>query len=62
MKKDEFNPYMKFHGLFIPNGIAMSQIPALSKLLLGRLLQYSGVDGRAYPTRKKLAKELGNIS
>ncbi len=61
MKTGEvFNPYLQFHGLFIPNSIAMSDIiPSNSKLLLGRLMQFAGSDGKAYPTRKKLCKELG---
>ena len=55
---EEFNPYMKFYGLFVPNSVAMSAIPDAAKLLLGRLMQFSGEDGKAYPRRKRLAKEL----
>lgn len=56
---DEFNPYKQFYGLFIPNSIAMQ--PALldsHKLLLGRLMQFAGQNGKAYPTIKRLAIEL----
>ncbi len=56
---EEFNPYMKFFGLWVPNTVAMSHIPDSSKLLLGRLMQFGGADGKAYPTRKRLCKELG---
>lgn len=57
---ERFNPYLKFYGLFVPNSIAMSpKIPDASKLLLGRLMQFSGQDGKAFPTRKRLCVELG---
>ena len=55
----EFNPYGLFHGLFIPNCIAQSNLLSdQEKLLMGRLYQYAGRNGRAFPSRTKLAVEL----
>ena len=56
---EEFNPYKQFYGLFIPNSIAMQpELLDSHKLLLGRLMQFAGQNGKAYPTIKRLAKEL----
>lgn len=55
-----FNPFNMFKGAYIPNGIM--ECPTISdrlKLLMGRLFQYSGRNGTAYPFRKTLAKKLG---
>ncbi len=57
---EEFNPRIKFYGLFVPNCIAMNdKILDAPKLLLGRLMQFAGKDGKAYPTVGRLAMELG---
>lgn len=56
---EEFNPYKQFYGLFIPNSIAMQpELLDSHKLLLGRLMQFAGQNGKAYPTVKRLSKEL----
>lgn len=54
----QFNPFGWFYGLFIPNCIAQAPIPDSSKLLLGRLFQYAGKDGKAFPSRKQLTIDL----
>jgi hypothetical protein len=53
-----FNPYGMFHGLFIPNCIAQSDISDRAKILMGRLIQYAGPNGECFPSRKRLCKEL----
>ncbi len=55
---EQFNPFGYFVGLFIPNNIAQSNLSDSSKLLLGRLFQYAGRDGKAFPSRKELSTEL----
>lgn len=56
---NEFNPYGLFHGLFIPNCIAQSTyLSDQEKLLMGRLYQYAGRNGKAFPKRTVLAQEL----
>lgn len=55
-----FNPYRRFIGAFLPNCIL--QLPSISqgaKLAWGRLAQYAGEDGEAYPSLKTLGEELG---
>jgi hypothetical protein len=55
-----FNPFNMFYGLFIPNGLVeCSKINDSVKILMGRLFQYAGENGKAYPFRKSLAKECG---
>ncbi len=55
-----FNPYGLFHGIFIPNGIKKSnkRLTTTAKLLMGQLLHYSGKNGKAFPSRKKLCEDL----
>ena len=55
---EPFNPFGIFNGLFIPNSIAMSDISDSAKLLLGRLNQFAGPDGQAFPSRNTLATAL----
>ena len=55
---EQFNPFGYFTGLFIPNCIAQSDLSDSAKLLLGRLFQYAGRDGKAFPGRKELKTEL----
>jgi len=55
---EQFNPFGLFRGLFVPNCIAQSDLSDSAKLLMGRLFQYAGKDGNAFPTRNSLAKEL----
>jgi len=55
-----FNPYRMFVGIFIPNVLlSYPDLSASAKLCYGRLCQYAGENGQAYPTYKKLASELG---
>ncbi len=54
------NPFNKFVGLFIPNCISQStEISSSSKIVLGRLFQYAGRNGYAFPKRETLAAEVG---
>lgn len=55
-----FNPYRRYNGIYIPDGIYnQTKLSACTKLLYGRLLRYAGKDGVAYPKQETLAKELG---
>jgi len=57
---ERFNPYKRLLGAFIPNAILRN--PDLSfgaKVLYGRLAQFSGDNGRCYPSHSKIAAELG---
>jgi hypothetical protein len=57
---ERFNPFGCYIGLFIPN--AISQCPDLSaaaKLVYGRLCQYAGRNGEAFPKQTTLADEVG---
>lgn len=55
-----FNPYRMFNGLFIPEGLARSNVVSPgAKLAWGRLARYAGEDGKCYPTVKTLAGEIG---
>lgn len=54
-----FNPFNMYHGIFIPSGLIESTLNDSIKILMGRLLQYSGKNGKAYPYRTTLAKECG---
>jgi hypothetical protein len=54
-----FNPFGLFHGIFIPDAIKEStRLTSHAKLLMGQLLHYSGKDGKAFPSRKKLRENL----
>lgn len=57
---EPFNPYRLFHGVFIPNSLLKYKgISHGAKLCYGRLSQYAGENGYAYPSYKTLANELG---
>jgi len=57
---DIFSPYKIFNGSLVPNWIMRrKEISSTSKLLYGRLSQYSGKSGNCFPSRKSLSKELG---
>ena len=57
---EPFNPYRMFTGLFIPEGLARSNlISAGAKLAYGRLARYAGQDGHCYPSMRALASEIG---
>lgn len=54
------NPYMLFIGCNVPNWLMQSDIVSQgAKLCYGRLCQYSGADGRCFPKKVTLAKDLG---
>jgi len=54
-----FNPYKRYNGIYIPDGIYQCQLlTPLSKLVYGRLLRYAGKNGRAYPKQETIAEEL----
>ncbi len=57
---EAYNPYKLFVGVFIPNAILRHK--ALShgaKITWGRLAQYAGENGEAWPNYETLAAELG---
>ena len=57
---DIFNPYRLFTGCFIPNAVCLCrELSARAKLVFGRLCQYAGEKGQAYPTYRALAWEVG---
>jgi hypothetical protein len=55
-----FTPFGVLHGLFIPNALARNpKLTAVDKLVYGRLCQYAGKDGIAFPKQETLADEVG---
>ena len=55
-----YNPYKLFVGLHIPNAVAqLTTLTPGAKLCYGRLSQYAGENGEAYPAHSTLAKEIG---
>lgn len=57
---DVYNPYRMFHGCFIPNAVLRCRdLSARAKLVFGRLCQYAGENGEAYPSYRALAQEVG---
>ena len=56
----QYNPFKLFVGALIPNALMRSkELTSSAKLCFGRLVQYAGVDGIAYPSHKTLAEEIG---
>jgi hypothetical protein len=57
---DIYNPWRMFNGCFIPNAVLRCRdLSARAKLVFGRLCQYAGENGEAYPTYRTLAREVG---
>jgi hypothetical protein len=57
---DAFNPFMLFNGAWLPNGVLeRTDLSPGSKLSYGRLLQYAGRDGVAFPSVATLGREIG---
>jgi len=57
---DEFRPYKKFIGSMIPNNLMRSKIISDgAKLCYGRLCQFNGKNGSAFPSYETLGEELG---
>ncbi len=59
---DPFNPWRKFHGVFIPEPIYKLPRHELSwgaKVVYARLLRYAGRNGHAFPRRETLSQEVG---
>jgi hypothetical protein len=53
-------PYKRFIGSMVPNWLMVRpEISQGAKLCYGRLCQFAGKDGNCYPTKMRLAKELG---
>lgn len=56
------NPFKMFVGCIVPNWLLESDIVSLgAKLCYGRLCQYSGRNGRCFPSRNELARALGCV-
>jgi hypothetical protein len=59
---EPYNPWRLFHGLFVQTWLARRPVKEISpgaKLVFGRLCQYAGRDGQAWPSHADLAAELG---
>lgn len=57
------NPWRRFIGAFVPNWLMMrSEVSPQAKLLYGRLAQYAGQKGVAWPRQDTLAAQLGGLS
>jgi len=57
---ESFSPYKMFVGAFIPTAIlANPDLRPSAKLVYGRLCQYAGKDGYAFPKQETLAQECG---
>jgi Helix-turn-helix domain len=55
-----YNPFRVFKGSFIPNAVLKCRdLSATSKLVFGRLCQYAGEDGEAYPSYSTIGREIG---
>jgi hypothetical protein len=55
-----FNPYKRFPGAQVPEGICRYKgLSPGAKLVYGRLCRYAGEDGAAYPSMSTLAEEVG---
>jgi len=55
-----YNPWRTFVGCVIPNCLLRSEkLSPTAKLIFGRLCQYSGKNGQAYPSYKVLGSEVG---
>jgi hypothetical protein len=58
--EEAFNPYKKFNGILIPEGIVRKQKLSFgAKIVYGRLCRYAGASGRCFPAVETLAKEIG---
>jgi len=57
---DAYNPWRMFNGCFIPNAVLRCpELSARAKLVFGRLCQYAGENGEAFPSYRSLAREVG---
>lgn len=57
---DIYNPWRMFNGCFIPNAVLRCcDLSARAKLIFGRLCQYAGENGEAFPSYRSLAREVG---
>ncbi len=55
-----YNPWRMFVGCFVPNAVARNQmLSPTAKLVFGRLCQYAGQDGLAFPSYRTLGCEVG---
>lgn len=55
-----YNPFRVFNGSFIPNAVLKCRdLSATAKLIFGRLCQYAGEDGEAFPSYSTLGQEIG---
>jgi hypothetical protein len=55
-----YNPWRLFIGCVIPNAISRStELSSTAKLVFGKLCQYAGQNGQAYPSYKTLAGDVG---
>jgi len=57
---ETYIPWNKHIGFIVPNSISRNKsLSSSAKLLLGRLHQFAGENGKCYPSQKTLAEEIG---
>lgn len=57
---DSYNPWCRFVGCIIPNAVSRcTELSSTAKLVFGKLCQYAGQNGQAYPSYKTLAGDVG---
>jgi hypothetical protein len=55
-----FNPFGEFYGAMVPNWLMRrKEVSPGAKLCYGKLCQFNGKNGKCFPGRELLAKELG---
>ena len=57
---ETYNPWRLFVGCVIPNAILRcTELSSTAKLVFGKLCQFAGENGQAYPSYKTLGREVG---
>jgi len=57
---DVFNPYRRFHGIWIPGVVVrLTDLAQGPKLLYGVLCRFAGRNGQCYPAMDRLAADMG---
>lgn len=57
---ERFNPFKRYNGIYIPDGVYNYKIlTPVSKIVYGRLLRFSGKDGRCNPKQETIAEDMG---
>ena len=57
---EAFNPWQRFQGILIPDGIVSANwLTAPDKIVFGRLLKFAGKNGECWPSHDRLARDCG---